>query len=75
LPYLAAGGRVVLITPQERGQQSDATHVRLMDADAIGRLAEQCALSIERISSFPLPRSFGRWFVYNETVTVARMAR
>ncbi|MEO8267122.1 MAG: class I SAM-dependent methyltransferase [Ilumatobacteraceae bacterium] len=71
LPYLAAHGRVVLITPQERGQRSDATHVRLMDAAAITRLAEQCGLVIERISSFPLPRSFGRWFIYNETVTVA----
>ena len=75
LPYMAAGGRVLLITPQQRGQRSDATHVRLMDAEALSRLADQCGLVIERVSSFPLPRTFGRWFVYNETITVARMAR
>jgi 2-polyprenyl-3-methyl-5-hydroxy-6-metoxy-1,4-benzoquinol methylase len=73
LPYLRDGGRVVLITPQERGQRSDATHVRLMDPAALTRLAEQCGLTIERLSSFPLPRVFGRWFIYNETVTIARL--
>jgi len=72
LPYLAPGGRVILITPQERGQRSDATHVRLMDAEAQRSLAAQCGLTIERMSSFPLPRRFGRWFIYNETVVVAR---
>lgn len=75
LPYLAPNGRVVLINPQDRGQRSDPTHVRLIDAAAITRLAEQCDLVIERISSFPLPPFFGRWFIYNETVTVARVSR
>lgn len=74
LPYLAAHGRVVLINPQERGQRSDPTHVRMMDAAAITRLAQQCGLVIERISSFPLPRYFGRWFIYNETVTIAAVS-
>jgi 2-polyprenyl-3-methyl-5-hydroxy-6-metoxy-1,4-benzoquinol methylase len=74
LPHLAAGGRVVVITPQERGQRSDATHVRLMDAAALAALAQQCGLNVERISSFPLPRLFGRWFIYNETVMIARAA-
>lgn len=74
LPYLDAGGRVVLITPQERGQRSDATHVRFMDAAELTRLAEQSGLVIEKISSFPLPRMFGRWFIYNETITIARIA-
>jgi 2-polyprenyl-3-methyl-5-hydroxy-6-metoxy-1,4-benzoquinol methylase len=72
LPYVRPGGRVLLITPQERGQQSDTTHVRMMDAAAHTRLAEQCGLTIEKMSSFPLPRVFGRWFVYNETVVLAR---
>jgi 2-polyprenyl-3-methyl-5-hydroxy-6-metoxy-1,4-benzoquinol methylase len=73
LPFLVDGGRVVLITPQERGQRSDSTHVRFMDAAALRRLAEQCGLVVESIGSFPLPRVFGQWFVYNETVTVARV--
>lgn len=74
LPYLDASGRVVLITPQERGQRSDATHVRFMDAAELTGLAEQCGLVVEKISSFPLPRTFGRWFIYNETITIARVA-
>ena len=57
----------MLITPQERGQRSDETHVRLMDVAALTSLVQQCGLMIERISSFPLPRPFGRWFIYNET--------
>jgi 2-polyprenyl-3-methyl-5-hydroxy-6-metoxy-1,4-benzoquinol methylase len=73
LPHLVAGARVLLITPQERGQRSDSTHVRFMDAVTLTRLVAQCGLELERISSFPLPRPFGRWFVYNETVTTARM--
>ncbi|HEY4611271.1 MAG TPA: class I SAM-dependent methyltransferase [Ilumatobacteraceae bacterium] len=72
LPYLRDGATVVLITPQERGQASDATHVRFMDDAALTALADQCGLVIDKISSFPLPRIFGRWFIYNETVTVAR---
>ncbi|MEP7047217.1 MAG: class I SAM-dependent methyltransferase [Ilumatobacteraceae bacterium] len=72
LPYLASGARIVLITPQERGHGSDVTHVRFMDDRALTELAEQCGLVVERISSFPLPRLFGRWFIYNETVTIAR---
>jgi 2-polyprenyl-3-methyl-5-hydroxy-6-metoxy-1,4-benzoquinol methylase len=73
LPRIATDGRIVLITPQERGQRSDSTHVRFMDAAALTRLVANCGLELERISSFPLPRAFGRWFVYNETVVVARL--
>jgi 2-polyprenyl-3-methyl-5-hydroxy-6-metoxy-1,4-benzoquinol methylase len=72
LPHIVSGGRVMLITPQERGQRSDETHVRLMNVAALTSLAKQCGLEIENISSFPLPRLFGRWFIYNETVTIAR---
>ena len=72
--FLTASGRVVLITPQERGQRSDATHVRFMDVAALTRLCEKSGLVIEKISSFPLPRMFGRWFIYNETITIARTA-
>jgi 2-polyprenyl-3-methyl-5-hydroxy-6-metoxy-1,4-benzoquinol methylase len=74
LPHLSERGRVVLITPQERGQRSDPTHVRFMDSAALTRLAAEAGLVVERISSFPFPRAFGRWFVYNETVTIARPA-
>jgi 2-polyprenyl-3-methyl-5-hydroxy-6-metoxy-1,4-benzoquinol methylase len=74
LPHLRDGGRVVLITPQERGQRSDATHVRFMDEAALNGLLQKCGLTLERMSSFPLPRRFGRLFIYNETITIARAA-
>ena len=74
LPYLRGGGRIILITPQERGQRSDSTHVRFMDAAALTQLADKAGLQIQRISSFPFPRFFGRWFIYNETITIARVA-
>jgi hypothetical protein len=45
-----------------------------MDSAALTRLAAEAGLVVERISSFPFPRAFGRWFVYNETVTIARPA-
>ena len=72
IPLVRRGGRVVLITPQERGQRSDATHVRFIDEATLSTLARDSGLRIDKVSSFPLPRIFGRWFVYNETVTIAR---
>jgi 2-polyprenyl-3-methyl-5-hydroxy-6-metoxy-1,4-benzoquinol methylase len=75
LPHIRVGGRIILITPQERGQRSDSTHVRFMDAASLTELADKVGLHILRISSFPLPRFFGRWFIYNETVTIASVAR
>ena len=72
LPYVKSGGRVVFITPQERGYASDATHVRFMDFAAVAKLATDLELRVERQYSFPFPRAFGKLFTYNEFVTVAR---
>ncbi len=70
LPYLRCGGRVIVITPQERGQASDPTHVQLIDPAAIRRLAKRLDLRVESIRSFPLTHAFGRVFTYNETVSI-----
>jgi 2-polyprenyl-3-methyl-5-hydroxy-6-metoxy-1,4-benzoquinol methylase len=72
LPRVRPGGRVVLICPQERGQASDPTHVRLMDVFALTELAAAANLDVDRITSFPLPRWAGRWWVHNETVLIGR---
>jgi len=72
LPYLRPGGQVIAITPQERGQASDATHVAFVDFDAAAEILSQAGLAVARQRSFPLPRWFGRRFIYNEFVTVAR---
>lgn len=73
LPYLKPGGRVVLITPQERGFRSDSSHVRFVDDSGLEGHAGRLGLEIERKYSFPLPRAAGRIFAYNEFVLVARL--
>jgi 2-polyprenyl-3-methyl-5-hydroxy-6-metoxy-1,4-benzoquinol methylase len=72
LPYVKPGGRVVFITPQERGHAADATHVAFVDERALAALAAALGLEVERQYSFPLPRAAGRFFRYNEFVLVAR---
>lgn len=73
LPYVAPGGSLVVITPQEAGQRSDHTHVTFLDFDAVRRLVKACGLRVTLQRSFPLPRPFGRVFRHNEFVTVARV--
>jgi hypothetical protein len=72
LPLVRAGGRVVLITPQERGFRSDPTHVEFMDLSRVAAVAREVGLELLSQYSFPLPRAFGRIFTYNEFVTIAR---
>ena len=68
LPFVR--DKVVAICPQERGYDSDATHVTFLDAPAMQEILEQAGVRVDRAYSFPLPRSFGRFFTYNETVVV-----
>jgi len=71
-PYLRPGGRIVMITPQERGYASDATHVEFHDLDGLRAIADDLGLAVEQTRSFPFPRIAGRIFTYNEFVVVAR---
>lgn len=75
LPLLAPAGRVVVITPQERGFASDPTHVAFMDFAAIRRVAQGADLVVEREYSFPFPRAAGRVFTHNEFVSISARAR
>ncbi|MEO8906587.1 MAG: class I SAM-dependent methyltransferase [Microbacteriaceae bacterium] len=72
LPYLKPGGLVCLITPQERGYASDATHVTFTDFDKLAALCAQLGLAEVRHYSFPFPRAVGKLFTYNEFVMVAK---
>ena len=72
VPCIRPGGRVVLITPQERGYASDATHVAFTDTAALAELATDLGLETERAYSFPFPRVAGKVFTYNEFVLLAR---
>lgn len=68
---LRPGGRVVLIAPQERGFDSDPTHVQFLDFEALRRIAAHCGLEAAKQYSFPFPRVFGRLFKYNEFVSIS----
>lgn len=72
LQYVRPGGKVVLITPQEKGYTTDATHVRFCGFDEVAELCTAAGLSVQRQYSFPFPRPVGKVFPYNEFVTVAR---
>jgi len=74
LPYVKAGGQVILITPQELGYASDDTHVHFMDVAELKRLADLLGLVVTRVYSFPFPRWAGRLFKYNEFVLTGRRA-
>ena len=70
---LRPGGRVVFITPQEKGYRSDATHVRFVGFEELARLCEALSLRVETERSFPMPRVAGGVFRYNEFVVVSRL--
>lgn len=72
LPYLRSGGRVLFITPQERGYACDPTHVRFCGFGEVSALATSLGLVVQRRYSFPLPRFAGRLFTYNEFNVLAR---
>jgi SAM-dependent methyltransferase len=73
LVLVRAGGRIVLIAPQERGFRSDPTHVTFVDFDGLDEIADRLGLVVEARRSFPFPRPAGRWFPHNEFVVVARV--
>jgi 2-polyprenyl-3-methyl-5-hydroxy-6-metoxy-1,4-benzoquinol methylase len=72
LPYLRSGGRVVIITPQEVGYASDASHVEFMPFDTVAGIVEKAGLKVEKYYSFPFPRPFGKVFKYNEFIFIAK---
>jgi SAM-dependent methyltransferase len=73
LPFLRPGGIVCLITPQEAGFRSDATHVRFVDFARLEALVGQLGLRVTKQYSFPFPRLTGKVFPYNEFVCIARV--
>ncbi len=72
LPHVRPGGKVVLITPQEKGYTTDATHVRFCGFPEVAALCATAGLGVDRQFSFPFPRPVGKVFPYNDFVTVAR---
>lgn len=70
LPYVREGGRVILITPQEAGFRTDATHVRFVDPAGCDLALREHGWRVVSRQSFPFPRPVGRVFPYNEFVVV-----
>jgi 2-polyprenyl-3-methyl-5-hydroxy-6-metoxy-1,4-benzoquinol methylase len=70
LPFVRPQGKIVVITPQERGFDSDDTHVRWVDFARTRRHFQVAGVHTERQYSFPLPRRMGRFFYANEFVSV-----
>jgi SAM-dependent methyltransferase len=72
LPFLKQQGRVIIISPQERGFLSDSTHVEFFDFQKLGMIARELELHNLKEYSFPFPAIFGTVFIYNEFVFVCR---
>lgn len=72
LPQLRPGGKLVLITPQEAGYRSDASHVEFMDFAALRSLLAEIGCVTRHAYSFPFPRFVGRVFPHNEFVVLGQ---
>jgi hypothetical protein len=72
LPLLKPSGKVILITPQERGWRSDPTHVSFVDFTVMKQVFDELGLAMAHQSSYPFPRCFGNLFIYNEFVGVGQ---
>jgi 2-polyprenyl-3-methyl-5-hydroxy-6-metoxy-1,4-benzoquinol methylase len=74
LQHLRPGGKLLLITPQEAGFRSDASHVEFMDFDALRALLGAVGCEPLRAYSFPFPRVVGHVFPHNEFVVLGHRA-
>lgn len=72
IPQLKAEGRIIIITPQERGFASDATHVEFIDWQKARAILQPLGFTPISEYSFPFPRSFGRLFIYNEFISISQ---
>lgn len=70
-PLLKTGGKLVLITPQEFGYKKDPTHREFMDFGKLRAIAEALHFALLKEYSFPLPHLLGRFFYFNEFVSVS----
>lgn len=75
LPALSEFGAICIICPQERGFASDPTHVEFMNIEKLTNIIESCGLVLDCSISFPLPKIFGRIFIYNEFVLIVKRGK
>ena len=70
LDLLKPQGKLIMITPQEAGYKSDSTHIEFIDFSKLRTMNEQLGFKTSLQYSFPFPRFIGRFFTYNEFVSV-----
>lgn len=74
LGYVAPGGQVILVTPQEYGYRADPTHVEFVTPPKLVAIMRAAGVTPVRHYSFPLPHLvFGQVFRYNEFVALGRV--
>ena len=73
LPYLRRTGGIFIVTPQEKGYSSDATHITFTDFDRIREILNKLNFEVLSQKSFPFPRVIGKYFKYNEFQIYARL--
>lgn len=72
LHLLKSDGKVIVITPQETGFRSDETHVEFMDFQKVKEIFKELQCHNINQYSFPFPHFVGRFFKYNEFVSIGQ---
>ena len=75
LTYLGPGSRIVLICPQEKGFDSDPTHIRWVDSSALSEVLKSLGCIDIKVNSFPLSRRLGEVFIYNQFVAIGTLPK
>lgn len=71
ITVLKPEGKLIIITPQEAGYESDPTHVEFMDFLKLRNVTSQLGFEVLKEYSFPFPRVIGHFFTYNEFISVS----
>jgi SAM-dependent methyltransferase len=75
MPFMDDDSQIIIICPQQRGFASDETHVTYFEEKNIRLLLDQFELGQVSYRSFPLPKSAGNLFIYNEHVAVVHISK
>lgn len=73
VPLVKKSGKIILITPQEAGFRSDATHEQFMDFPLLEIIVNELGADVQQRYSFPFPRIVGKVFKHNEFVVVGTL--
>jgi 2-polyprenyl-3-methyl-5-hydroxy-6-metoxy-1,4-benzoquinol methylase len=72
--YVANNGRIVIVTPQQAGFASDPTHLTKMNHELVRDILHAVGVRALTQYSFPFPEWVGRFFIYNENISVGQLS-